>query len=133
MKPSTVQLHEAIRKEYNKLSKHNKYKEDYIYKTLADKFFKSPKTIENIVFDRVAKSIPKNSEKSKAELAERCIELFDKGLTRLEICSILNKKLSKNTLINYLCELKDIDKLDAVKLYNERMLGKNDTKAGIAA
>lgn len=57
-KDRTQLMYEDIRKEYKKLSdikSHGvqKFSHDYIVITLANKFYRSPKTIENIVFNRV--------------------------------------------------------------------------------
>lgn len=55
---STEQFYNDIRAEYKKLSEIRKdgirvYTQDYILNELAKKFYRSPKTIENIVFFRV--------------------------------------------------------------------------------
>lgn len=57
-KDRTQLMYEDIRAEYKKLSdvkSHGvqKYSHDYIVITLANKFYRSPKTIENIIFNRV--------------------------------------------------------------------------------
>lgn len=56
-KQSTIRLHDDIRKEFQKMSDIKeygvpKYTSAYIMNVIADKFYKSPKTIENIVFNR---------------------------------------------------------------------------------
>lgn len=58
VRPQTIELYQAIRKEFDRLSnvkKHGvkQYSNEYILATVAAKFFKSPKTVENIVFNRV--------------------------------------------------------------------------------
>lgn len=57
-KERTNKMYEDIRKEYKKLSDIksygvSKYAHDYIVITLANNFYRSPKTIENIIFNRV--------------------------------------------------------------------------------
>lgn len=57
-KARTQEMYEDIRKKYKELSEiksHGvqKYSHDYIVITLANKFYRSPKTIENIIFNRV--------------------------------------------------------------------------------
>lgn len=57
-KDRTQQMYEDIRTKYRELSdikSHGvqKYSHDYIVITLANKFYRSPKTIENIIFNRV--------------------------------------------------------------------------------
>lgn len=56
-KENTIRLHLDIKKEFDKLSQikaHGvrKYSIDYILAELANKFYKSPVTIEKIVFNR---------------------------------------------------------------------------------
>lgn len=56
-KPTTIRLHQDIKKEFDKLTQireHGvrKYSIEYILGEIAHKFYKSPKTIENIVFNR---------------------------------------------------------------------------------
>lgn len=58
IKPTTQQFYEAIKKEYFKMSavKDNGirvYSEEYILSKVAAKFFRSPRTVENIVYGRV--------------------------------------------------------------------------------
>lgn len=58
IRPATVQLYADIRKEYNRMKNIKKgkvalYSADYIMQEVGRKFYKSPKTIENIVFNRV--------------------------------------------------------------------------------
>lgn len=53
----TIRLHADIKKEFDRLSaikEHGvtKYSTPYIISAIALKFYKSPKTIENIVFNR---------------------------------------------------------------------------------
>jgi hypothetical protein len=55
---STDLLYLAIRKEYTRMrgikrSGVSLYSQEWIIKEVAKKFFKSPKTIENIIFNRV--------------------------------------------------------------------------------
>jgi acetate kinase len=57
-KETTKSLHKDIRQEYEKLNNIRefgvkKYSEKYILAKVAEKFYKSPKTIENIVYHRV--------------------------------------------------------------------------------
>lgn len=54
---NTLRLHKDIKKEFEKLSNVKekgvkKYSVDYVLSTVAFKFYRSPKTIENIVFNR---------------------------------------------------------------------------------
>jgi hypothetical protein len=56
-KERTIALHDEIKKDFNKLSGVKekgviKYSVEYVLNSLAQKYFKSPKTIENIVFNR---------------------------------------------------------------------------------
>ncbi len=56
-KASTIRLHQDIKKEFTRLSNIRergvqKYSIDYILAEIAHKFYRSPKTIENIVFNR---------------------------------------------------------------------------------
>lgn len=56
-KPVTQLFYDAVRKEFSKLSEVKelgvkKYSNDYILAKLAEKFYRSPRTIENIVFYR---------------------------------------------------------------------------------
>lgn len=60
MKANTIRLHNDIRKEFEHLSNIKeygvqKYSTAYILNKISEKFYKSPKTIENIVFNRVAR------------------------------------------------------------------------------
>ena len=55
---STLRLYDSIRAEYTRMMgvKRNGVRlwtQEYILQELADKFYKSPKTIENIIFNRV--------------------------------------------------------------------------------
>lgn len=57
-RPQTQQFYETVRKEYRRLSEVTeygkpKYSTERILAELACRFFKSEKTIENIVFNRV--------------------------------------------------------------------------------
>ncbi|MEN5434109.1 hypothetical protein ABE545_10740 [Sphingobacterium faecium] len=56
-RPQTIRLHSDIRREFdrmNSIKEHGvtKYSTAYILNAVAVKFYKSPKTIENIVFNR---------------------------------------------------------------------------------
>ena len=58
-KKTTKALYQAIRSDYAALSKEDdkygvrKYSDAYIFEVLAEKYFRSPKTIENIVYHRI--------------------------------------------------------------------------------
>ena len=57
-KETTIQQYDAIRSEYAKLAEQKefgvqKHSTDWIICKLAKKFFKSPATIENIIYYRV--------------------------------------------------------------------------------
>ena len=57
-KTRTQRFYDAIKSEYLKLRNVKKegvrlYSDEYILQTVGNKFFRSPKTIENIVFNRV--------------------------------------------------------------------------------
>lgn len=57
VREQTLRLHQAIRDEFDRLSNVkeygvSKYTNQYILNKIADKYFKSAKTIENIVFNR---------------------------------------------------------------------------------
>lgn len=59
MKEQTQRQYQDIHKAYNKLVNIRvfgvqKYSNEYIFRKIAHDFYKSPKTIENIIFDRVA-------------------------------------------------------------------------------
>lgn len=59
MKPETQRLYQDIHKAYEKLVNMRafgvqKYSNEYIFRKIAHDFYKSPKTIENIIFDRVS-------------------------------------------------------------------------------
>jgi hypothetical protein len=59
VRQSTINLHNSIKQDFNKLINVkefgvSKYTVQYILNTLAEKYYKSPKTIENIVFERTA-------------------------------------------------------------------------------
>ena len=54
---TTLRLHQDIKKEFEKLSSvrsngAKKYSVEYVLSTVAYNFYRSPKTIENIVFNR---------------------------------------------------------------------------------
>ncbi|AIM38080.1 hypothetical protein KO02_16345 [Sphingobacterium sp. ML3W] len=58
-RPETIRLHSDIRKEFERMSaikEHGvtKFSPAYILKDIAVRFYKSPKTIENIVFGRTS-------------------------------------------------------------------------------
>ncbi|EEI90214.1 hypothetical protein HMPREF0765_4165 [Sphingobacterium spiritivorum ATCC 33300] len=60
-RPETLRLHQDIRHEFERMSKikaHGvqKFTYEYIFNEIAIKFYKSPKTIENIVFNRTSVS-----------------------------------------------------------------------------
>jgi hypothetical protein len=52
-KPITIERNDLIRQRYEKLDSKNMYKDQYIFNLIAKEFFLSPRTIENIVFNRV--------------------------------------------------------------------------------
>lgn len=57
VKDNTTRMHEDIKKEVDRLSgvkAHGvqKFTNEFIFREVAFKFYKSPKTIENIVFNR---------------------------------------------------------------------------------
>lgn len=58
-KTTTKAFYRAVRADYKALSREDdaygvrKYTDAYIFKILAEKYFRSPKTIENIVFHRI--------------------------------------------------------------------------------
>lgn len=56
-KETTLRLHEDIRREFERLSSITEYgvqkfHSQYILNAVAYKFYKAPKTVENIVFNR---------------------------------------------------------------------------------
>lgn len=58
IKPDTERMYEDVRKEYKTLSEIKEYGVQkhtfhWIVQRIAEKFYKSPKTIENIIFNRV--------------------------------------------------------------------------------
>ncbi len=58
VKDNTVRLYKDIKNEFLKLTNIKefgvqKYSEKWIFAKISNKFYKSPKTIENIVFNRV--------------------------------------------------------------------------------
>ena len=57
LKQKTLESYKAIRKDFEDWSNKKefgvqKYSVDWILETIAKRYFKSPKTIENIVFNR---------------------------------------------------------------------------------
>lgn len=58
-KKTTLAFYQAIRKDYAHMSGMDgkygvrKYSDAYIFSILGEKYFRSPKTIENIVFHRI--------------------------------------------------------------------------------
>jgi len=59
VREQTLRLHQAIREEFDRLSNVkeygvSKYTNQYMLNKIADKYYKSAKTIENIVFNRTA-------------------------------------------------------------------------------
>lgn len=57
-KPQTIRLHQDIKADFDKMSAAQdfgvqKYSNEHILHYLAQKYYKSPKTIENIVFGRI--------------------------------------------------------------------------------
>lgn len=57
VKTSTIRMHNDIKKDFDKLSDIKefgvkKYSTDYVLNKIADKYYKSAKTVENIVFNR---------------------------------------------------------------------------------
>lgn len=57
VKQDTIRLHSDIKREFEKMSairEHGvqKFSTQYILNAIAHKYYKSPKTIENIVFNR---------------------------------------------------------------------------------
>lgn len=58
VKPNTVRLHSDIKKEFDKMCSIRefgvqKYSTDYILNAIGSKFYRSAKTVENVVFNRV--------------------------------------------------------------------------------
>lgn len=58
VREQTIRLHAAIKDDFDKLSNVKeygvqKYTNEYIFNKIADKYFKSVRTVENIVFGRV--------------------------------------------------------------------------------
>lgn len=70
VRQSTIRNHTDIKKEFDKLSNIRefgvrKYSMEFCINKLAQQFYKSPKTIENIVFNRtVTANISNNSQTS---------------------------------------------------------------------
>jgi hypothetical protein len=65
-KESTLRLHQDIRKEFDKLSSIKeygvkKYSYEWMMAKIAHEFYKTPRTIENIVFNRVNLSTTPNN------------------------------------------------------------------------
>ena len=63
VKPNTVRLHSDIKKEFDKMSSIRefgvqKYSTDYILNAIGSKFYRSAKTVENVVFNRVTYDAP---------------------------------------------------------------------------
>lgn len=72
MRPNTIKQHNAIKAEFERLSNIRefgvqKHSMDWILCKLAEQFFKSPKTIENIVFNR---TLPQQSTQQSFRLFE---------------------------------------------------------------
>mgnify|MGYP001604094828 FL=1 len=64
-KLNTIRLHQDIKKEFDKLSQIEEYgvrkfSIEFILNKVAHEFYKSPKTIENIVFNRTGLSYQNN-------------------------------------------------------------------------
>lgn len=64
-KPQTLRLYKDIKKEFDRMSAVRefgvqKHTTDWILNKLAIQFYKSPKTIENIVFNRTATTTTTN-------------------------------------------------------------------------
>ncbi len=62
MKPSTIRLHTDIKKDFDKMSNIkefgvSKFSTDYVLNYLGNKYYKSAKTIENIVFNRTKPAV----------------------------------------------------------------------------
>lgn len=59
LRETTQSLYDAIRRDYESMSRKDeqygvrKYSDAYIFETLGRRYFRSAKTIENIVFHRV--------------------------------------------------------------------------------
>ncbi|MBX7204165.1 MAG: hypothetical protein K1X81_01960 [Bacteroidia bacterium] len=58
VKESTIQFYESVKKEYHRLLNIKAdgipvYTQDYILSRVGKKFFRSARTVENIVFNRV--------------------------------------------------------------------------------
>jgi len=68
-KQTTLRLHQDIKKDFEKLSNVRefnvrKFSPEYILNALAVKYYKSPKTIENIVFDKTAIAVTLKAQMS---------------------------------------------------------------------
>ena len=62
VKPSTIRLHSDIKKDFDKMSNIkefgvSKYSTEYVLNFLGNKYYKSAKTIENVVFNRTATAL----------------------------------------------------------------------------
>ncbi len=58
VREATLKLHAEIKTEFNKMlniraKNAQKFTTEYIINSVAEKYFKSPKTVENIVFNRI--------------------------------------------------------------------------------
>ena len=49
----TARFYALVREEYDKLAQQRKFTHNYIVTTLSEKFLRSERTIENIIFNRV--------------------------------------------------------------------------------
>ena len=52
-KATTIERYKRVRDRYKQLDAKNMYKDSYMFKVIAEEFFLSVATIENIVFNRV--------------------------------------------------------------------------------
>ncbi len=69
IKQTTLRLHQDIKKDFDKLSNVRefnvqKYSNEYVLHTLAMKYYKSVRTIENIVFNRTNVSATPSNQTS---------------------------------------------------------------------
>lgn len=93
-KETTTRLHDDIKNDYEEKSKVDKnfgvqkYTDAYIFRLLAVKYYKSWRTIEKIVYNRI--QIMRLSFKDKAEKQKKVIELSKLGFTNKEISKITN-------------------------------------------
>lgn len=65
-KTTTLKFYQDVREAYLKWSERREggkkiYTDEYIFMKLAERFYRSPKTIENIVFHRVGDETPVGS------------------------------------------------------------------------